>query len=106
MKHGFQESDAVQPAGWLRSAVLMLAITVPAFAQDEEETEFLKLEDMPLPTFQELMDAYTSGDEFDWVVTGNDDVIVTEPIYPRPDPLGAKTKRRQQLIDAGVIDQG
>lgn len=99
MKHGFQESDAVQPAGWLRSAVLMLAITVPAFAQDEEETEFLKLEDMPLPTFQELMDAYTSGDEFDWVVTGNDDVIVTEPIYPRPDPLGAKTKRRQQLID-------
>lgn len=49
-----------------------------ASAQDEEVLP--KLEDMELPTAEELL----TGEPRDWVVLNDQDVVVAEPIYPRP----------------------
>lgn len=87
-------------ARWLQHTAVSLLVLCAlscsgrtARAQDVTE-ELTPLSEMPLPTFEELMTA----EPFDWVVLKNNDlVIVTEPVYPRPDPLAALTKEREDL---------
>ncbi|APZ91424.1 ABC transporter substrate-binding protein [Fuerstiella marisgermanici] len=76
--------------------VIALLCAPQGRAQDEENptAELPKLADMELPTFEELM---TTEDPFDWLVLKDDSVLVTEPIFPRPDPLVARMKEKQEL---------
>ena len=67
----------------------------------ESETGLPKLESMVLPTAEELMkrnDTNRGGQPLDWVVLHNDDVIVTKPVYPRPQTL----EKMQAAIDASL----
>lgn len=80
--------------------IFVLVVLIAAFcsgrvmAQDDVEESLVPLSEMTLPTFEELMKA----EPFDWVVLKNNDlVIVTEPVYPRPDPLGALAKEKEAL---------
>lgn len=99
--------------------LIVLLVLVPlaadssVIAQDEAD-QLPHIDDMVLPTFEALMQA----EPFDWVVLKNDLVVVTEPVYPRPDPLTAlmqekadlekkprKTQReRERLVELRAID--
>ena len=58
------------------------------------EVKLPKFEDMKLPSMKELLE----GEPVDWIVLKNDDVVVTAPIYPRPNTL----EKMQAKIDAGI----
>ncbi|MEQ9408337.1 MAG: ABC transporter substrate-binding protein [Fuerstiella sp.] len=74
-----------------------------AAAQDAEATteatteELPKLADMVLPDYDELMTAIRTGPMFDWVVLKDGSVLVTDIIYPRPDPLGMLIREKADL---------
>ncbi|GAB4154622.1 MAG: hypothetical protein Tsb009_31270 [Planctomycetaceae bacterium] len=57
----------------------------PLFAQDEFEPTYPKYEEMikNIPTVKELL----TGKPVDWIVLNNDDVIIAEPVSPRPETL-------------------
>jgi tetratricopeptide (TPR) repeat protein len=58
----------------------------------EEEVKWPKLSEMTLPTAAELL----QGPHLDWIVLLTDEVIVCEPVYPRPNTL----EKLQTKIDA------
>lgn len=70
-----------------RLTLLALAILMGSTAVAQEnatsEPELPTLEEMSLPSAQELL----SGDPVDWVVLKDGRVIVSTPVYPRPDTL-------------------
>jgi len=76
------------------TAVTML-LSAPVRAQDDE---LPKIDEMmqQIPSFKDLMDAAESGDEVDWIVLKDDRVIVSTPVYPRPDTL--------KKIEAGQVE--
>ena len=75
----------------LKAAAVLLMFGISsgvALGWDEEEKENLRgelpqLSEMKLPEFDELM----QDDPYDWVVLKNGSVIVSMPVYPRPDTL-------------------
>ena len=93
-------------------AALWLAAGRSATGQDEPEPEpetetaepveseqavLPKLEEMEVPTAEELL----TGSPRDWIILKNSDVIVCEPIVPRPNTL----ELRQQEIDRKKLEQ-
>ncbi len=52
----------------------------------------VKYKDMVLPSGEDLL----RGKPFDWIVLKSDDVVVVEPVSPRPDPVGRLTARHKQ----------
>lgn len=91
---------------WCSSTVTALAILMAAldvslcFAlQDQPDREVLpKLEDMQLPTAEELIQADLKNREFDWIVLKSDGtVIVANPVFPRPDTLKRREEERKIL---------
>ncbi|MCR9200305.1 MAG: ABC transporter substrate-binding protein [Planctomycetaceae bacterium] len=75
---------------------LNVLLTVPVRAQDDE---LPKIDEMmqQIPSFKDLMDAADSGDEVDWIVLKDDRVIVSTPVYPRPDTLKKIEAERTKL---------
>ena len=67
--------------------------------QDQPDREVLpKLEDMQLPTAEELIQADLKNREFDWIVLKSDGtVIVANPVFPRPDTLKRREEERKIL---------
>jgi len=63
-------------------------------ADKTPEAKLPKFEEMKLPSMKELLE----GQPIDWIVLKNDDVVVTAPIYPRPNTL----EKMQAKIDAGI----
>ncbi|MEO1994293.1 MAG: ABC transporter substrate-binding protein [Planctomycetaceae bacterium] len=61
--------------------LVMLAGACPGMTWGQDDLP--KLEDMEVPSSQTLLKAKRVA----WVVLHNDTVIVTEPVYPRPDTL-------------------
>jgi tetratricopeptide (TPR) repeat protein len=57
----------------------------------EAPEQFPKLDEMETPTIGQLL----TQPPIDWIVLKNDDVIVTAPVYPRPDTLA----KMQEAID-------
>lgn len=77
------------------TTILLLAFSfAPAtlFGQDDGG-ELPFLEDMVLPTAQELM----TGDTFDWIVLRDNRVLTAEPLYPRPNTLEKLIKEKEEL---------
>ena len=65
----------------------------PAVAWDENDNareELPQLADMKLPEFDELM----QDDPYDWIVLKNGSVIVSMPVFPRPDTLESIARER------------
>ena len=62
--------------------------------QDEEveEVKYPKLDEMKVPSADELL----HGERRDWIVFKTDEVLVCEPVYPRPNTL----EKMQAAIDA------
>ncbi len=93
-------------------AVFLIAGGQPAVGQDENETEesetddaepaeseeasLPKLAEMEIPTAEELL----TGPPRDWVILKNSEVIVCEPIVPRPETL----ELRAQAIDQKKLE--
>ena len=50
---------------------------------EEEEEKLPKLADMQLPTAEQLL----RDPHRDWIILKTEEVIVTEPVYPRPGTL-------------------
>lgn len=78
--------------------------TTQLFAQDETvERSELTPENVVWPDAQELMTA----DPFDWVYTKNGQVLVVEPVYPRPDTLQKIATEKAELDSArgGTSDE-
>ncbi len=72
------------------------AATEEAASDDDKEEEKLpRYTEMKLPTAAEFL----SGSPKDWVRLETDEVIVSEPIYPRPDTI-EELKRQQEKIKA------
>ncbi len=69
----------------------------PAQAMSQEEEVLPKLEEMVLPTAEQLL----TEEPRDWVVLQDDEVVVVEPIYPRPKFL----EIRQQDIAAKELER-
>ena len=64
----------------------------PGATDEEAELELSTLEEMELPSAEQLL----RGQPVDWIVLKQDqDVIVAEPVTPRPDTLG----KIQEMID-------
>ncbi len=70
----------------------------PPSDTEPEEEELPKIADMQLPTAAELLARTRDEQRRDWVVLTNEDVIVAQPIYPRPNTL----EKMQQAIDESV----
>lgn len=73
------------------------AETEPQPAPDIRDTDLPKLQDLALPSADELL----TGDSRDWIVLKNSEVVICEPIVPRPDTL----LKRQQEIDAKILER-
>ena len=71
--------------------------TETAEPADSEADVLPKLEEMEIPTAEELL----TGSPRDWIILKNSDVIVCEPIVPRPNTL----ELRQQEIDRKTLEQ-
>ena len=56
-----------------------------------------QLQQMTLPSAEELIQRYNDGRLFDWVVLGNDGVLVVKPLWPRPDTMQKRTAEIQAL---------
>lgn len=72
-------------------AVLAMVAGQSAFAQEGEE-RLKKFDEMELPSMASLL----QDAPIDWVRLKNDDVIVCEPVTPRPDPVA---KREEQIAE-------
>ncbi len=57
--------------------------------QQQAEPKLPKLSEMPLPAATDLL----TKPPVDWIVLNNDDVIVVQPVYPRPDTLAQMQKK-------------
>ncbi len=57
--------------------------TVETTEEEDEEPSLSKIEEMPIPSVEELL----KKPPVDWIVMENDYVLIVEPIYPRPDTL-------------------
>ena len=78
----------------LRVTFLLLiafSLTRPACAQTGDGA-LVKYKEMVLPSGEDLL----RGKPFDWIVLKTDDVVVIEPVSPRPDPVGRLTARHKQ----------
>lgn len=73
------------------------ADTTPAddAGKGDEEVTFPKIEEMQVPDAEELL----NGEPKDWIVLKNGDVIVCEPIVPRPDTLAVRQAEIKQKMD-------
>lgn len=73
----------------------LLAGAMPLVAQDEPDDDKLpKFEDMEIPTVKQLL----LEPPKDWVrLKKTDEVIVCEPVYPRPNTLAKMEKQREEL---------
>lgn len=67
--------------------------TQPETEVSAEAEALPKLADMRIPTADELM----RGKPYDWVVLRNEDVLVVEPISPRPDTLAKMEEEHRKL---------
>lgn len=92
------------------SSRLLIAVSVVAaviairpdrcLAQNDrpEQQTLPLLEEMEIPTTDELLKANTSDKMFDWVVLKPEGrVLVTQPVYPRPDTLRRREEERLNL---------
>ncbi|MCA9034465.1 MAG: hypothetical protein KDA91_05005 [Planctomycetaceae bacterium] len=83
------------------TAVLLLLLFLPVAAAQEgqpDRTTLPKLEDMQLPSADELIQADLKNKEFDWIVLSRDGtVVVANPVFPRPDTLQRRVEERKQL---------
>ncbi|MCP4783975.1 MAG: hypothetical protein GY903_22520 [Fuerstiella sp.] len=80
-------------SGILIAAILCLCANVlvtPAACAQEERPQ---LEDMVWPSVEQLLKA----DPFDWIVLKDQSVIVSQPLYPRPDTLQKMADELAQL---------
>lgn len=66
--------------------------TPPADTAAEEELP--RAEDVPLPSAEDLL----SGPHRDWLVLRNGRLLVVEPVFPRPDPLGKIQAERNAIL--------
>jgi len=77
-------------------ALLVLADTFSpgrAAAQDAAAQSLPLLESMQVPTAEVLL----TGDPVDWIVLTRDEVLVVQPVYPRPDTLQKMDRQRTDL---------
>ncbi len=102
MIHHWQNSSAnisthTGAVALLRALLCITLFTAGATGRAQDDLaatiDLPKLADMKVPEFEELMTA----DPFDWLVLNDGSVLVTEPIYPRPDPFAAMTKEKADL---------
>jgi len=85
---GFQFPDALGLPTYAILALLLLSVfpvRQTLFAQEQnsestEEAELPKLADMKVPSAEDLVKKPPVA----WIVLNNEDVIVSEPVYPRP----------------------
>ena len=68
----------------------------------EEETPLPKLIDMPLPTAESLLRERPR----DWVVLLNQDVLVVEPLFPRPDTLKLRREQYDKIVKSKPSEIG
>lgn len=93
-----QSTPADNPVLMLCLWTGLLCCCAMATAQDAESETQEKLPQLEqmlenLPSAEELMKA----DPFDWVVLNDGGVLVTEPLWPRPDTLNQMAKERSEL---------
>lgn len=93
-------------AGHIIVGTLLIVLTLfpwsSVFGQDDEDKENLRdelpqLSEMELPDFESLM----KDDPYDWIVLKDGSVIVSVPVYPRPDTLEKIAQERAELEAAG-----
>lgn len=77
--------------------IILLANCSLATAMQDDELPTLEEMKGQLPSFEELMDASTEGKENDWIVLQDDRVIVSMPVYPRPNTVRKIEEERQKL---------
>lgn len=85
---------SVRPLAAFIGAVMLLCSTV--VAQDDELPTIEEMR-QNIPSFEELMEASSSGDAVDWIVLKDDRVIVSTPVYPRPDTMKKIAAERARL---------
>lgn len=64
--------------------------------KSEEDPPLPKLADMKIPEAAELL----RGKPVDWIVLLNGDVLVVEPVFPRPDTLNQLKQQHDELLKA------
>lgn len=74
----------------------------PPVATPEEEAPLPKLIDMPLPTAEALLRERPR----DWVVLRNQDVLVVEPMRPRPDTLKIRKEMYDKIVKSKPSEIG
>lgn len=81
---------------FLITGVVLLSVSFPVTAQEEpEEDNSLPLvTDMARPSDEEFL----NGPKRDWIVLANDQVLVVEPLQPRPDVLEQIQYELDELI--------
>lgn len=92
---GFIRESQISPCLGVVIWLLVALCGTPIPAQDEEVLP--KLEEMPLPTAAQLL----TDPPRDWVVLEGDEVLVVEPIFPRPKFMEV----RQQDIAAKELER-
>lgn len=96
-------------------AAAIVSVAAPAGAQDENtpadasaadtdvdaEERLPLISEMKLPTADELL----TGDPVDWIVLKKDEVLVTQPVYPRPNTLEKLAQQNDELRSAKTRPQ-
>ncbi|MCA9056856.1 MAG: hypothetical protein KDA85_00095, partial [Planctomycetaceae bacterium] len=91
------------------SSLLLAALLTPgsaviSIAQDIEQLP--TLEEMQLPSEDELLKAYEDDKPFDWIVLKERNaVVVVAEVIPRPDPLEEIERRRQRIENSNPRNQ-
>ena len=88
------------PAAIFVALLLLSSESNKAIAQqDRPDRNVLRtLEEMPLPSADDLIQADIKDTEFDWIVLKSDGtVIVSNPVFPRPDTLKRRDEERKTL---------
>lgn len=76
-----------------RTAVLALLLCALAGPRVNAQEQLPKLSELQWPAFDELM----TSQPFDWVVLQDESVLVTDAIWPRPDPWQALQDEKAEL---------
>ncbi|MEZ6125900.1 MAG: ABC transporter substrate-binding protein [Planctomycetaceae bacterium] len=106
-------SDFIFSVRLLMLAALSAAVSVSVCADEKPQESQGTIDD--LPTLQEMKDSLPDAqalmksvdDPYDWIVLRGNRVLVTEPVYPRPDTLQKMATERSELENArgGTAEQ-
>ncbi len=83
---------------WWRPLIGVLALlwAIPVYSQESTDESLKKVDEMPIPTVEELL----TKPPVDWIVLKaprRDEVIVVQPVSPRPDTISKMNKQLDDL---------